>query len=59
MGYKRRYQNQRARKNTAEGLIVLFACAVGGIAGGWAGTAVGFFLSGLIVTFLDHHPNPR
>jgi hypothetical protein len=56
--YKRRFRNQRNRKKTAQGLIVVIACAIGGIAGGWGGAAIGFLLSGVLVTFIDHSPNP-
>ena len=44
--FRRRFVNQRKRKNAVQGILILSACAVGGIIGGWGGAAIGFLISG-------------
>ena len=56
--FRRRFVNQRKRKNLVQGILVLGACAVGGIVGGWGGAAIGLLISGVLVAWTDHNPNP-
>ena len=56
--FRRRFRNQRERKKTASGILMLVLVVIGAVIGGWAGGAAGFLLSCLVVHFIDHHPNP-
>jgi hypothetical protein len=56
--FRRRFVNQRKRKNLVQGILVLGACAIGGVVGSWGGAAIGFLLSGVLVCWSDSTPNP-
>lgn len=56
--YKRRYVNQRKRKDTACGIIGLICVGLGAAAGGWGGAAIGFLISGLVIWYVCENSKP-
>jgi hypothetical protein len=56
--YRRRFNNQRGRKNLASGIIMVILVTAGASLGSYAGGAAGFLLSCFVVHFIDNNPNP-
>ncbi len=56
--YRRRFENQRKRRDTALGIIALACIGLGAGAGGWGGAAIGLLAAGAIIGFVCHNPNP-
>jgi len=54
--FRRRFRNQRERKKTASGILMLVLVVIGAVIGGWAGGAAGFLLSWLVVLLIDNRP---